>query len=117
MLAALHADKSKQLAAALHDRMCQARTAFLAESAAQVALLAATVLAVGSGFYGLQTLTFCCAALNTLSGALARYATSARHKASSLAALAEKLAATASTLEIIPESPNSPSIGPEDLQV
>ena len=84
-------DNQRRLKEALQERACAERTAFITEVASQIALGISTITAVASGFYNIPTLVFITASLNTLSGALARYAVSSKRTAGALALLAEKL--------------------------
>ena len=101
-------DQQKRLKLALTERACSERAAFICDVASQIALGIGTITAVASGFYGINTLVFLTASLNTLSVALSRYATTSKRKAVSLAALAAHLAAAEPrpALEIIEESPS-----------
>lgn len=103
-------DQQKRLKLALTERACSERAAFITDMASQIALGIGTVTAVASGFYGINTLVFITASLNTLSVALSRYSTSSKRKAVSLAALATQLATASGergpALEIIAESPS-----------
>ena len=101
-------DQQKRLKLALIERACSERAAFICDMASQVVLGIGTITAVASGFYGMPTLVFITASLNTLSVALSRYSTTSKRKAVSLAALANQLATAGPrpALEIIAESPS-----------
>ena len=98
-------DQQKRLKLALIERACSERAAFICDMASQIALGVGTVTAVASGFYGINTLVFITASLNTLSVALSRYSTTSKRKAVSLAALANQLSTAdpRPALEIIAE--------------
>ena len=100
-------DQQKRLKLALIERACSERAAFICDMASQIVLGIGTVTAVASGFYGINTLVFITASLNTLSVALSRYSTTSKRKAVSLAALANQLSTASGergpALEIIAE--------------
>ena len=89
----LERDTRQRLEDALRFRRCAEQAALWCEIAAQTALGVGTLTAVASGFYGLPTLVFITAALNTVSAAFGRATVSNRRRATTLAHRAEKLAA------------------------